>query len=87
MELDAGDAFGSRSIPEYLGDRFDSDIVRLLAAFIFHTLIILLSRAIAGGRSYVHGDAWAESAACSRRYSSYRYVLYSSRRSTCRYFN
>src|SRR6056300_891205 len=28
----AGDSFGSRSIPEYLGDRFQSDALRLLVA-------------------------------------------------------
>ena len=45
----AGDAFGSRSIPEYLGDRFDSDIVRLLAALFSILLLFYLAGQLLAG--------------------------------------
>ena len=39
----AGQHFGSRSIPEYLGDRFDSDALRLVAALFSMTLLFYLA--------------------------------------------
>ena len=39
----AGQHFGSRSIPEYLGDRFDSDALRLVAALFSLTLLFYLA--------------------------------------------
>ncbi|MEM6581872.1 MAG: sodium:pantothenate symporter [Pseudomonadota bacterium] len=45
----AGDNFGSRSIPEYLGDRFDSDLLRLLAAIFSILLLFYLAGQLLSG--------------------------------------
>lgn len=46
----AGDTFGTRSIPEYLGDRFQSDFLRLAAAlFSLLLLFYLAAQLLAGG--------------------------------------
>jgi SSS family transporter len=39
----AGETFGSRSMPEYLGDRFDSDALRLIAAAFSILLLFYLA--------------------------------------------
>ncbi|MGR9090942.1 MAG: sodium:solute symporter family transporter, partial [Gammaproteobacteria bacterium] len=45
----AGASFGSRSIPEYLGDRFDSDVLRLLAAVFSLMLLFYLAGQLLAG--------------------------------------
>ncbi len=46
----AGSAFGSRSMPEFLGDRFDSDALRLIAALFSMLLMVYLAgQLLAGG--------------------------------------
>jgi SSS family transporter len=45
----AGDTFGSRSMPEYLGDRFDSDALRLLAASFSMLLLFYLAGQLLAG--------------------------------------
>jgi SSS family transporter len=45
----AGDRFGSRSIPEYLGDRFDSDALRILAALFSLLLLFYLAGQLLSG--------------------------------------
>jgi len=45
----AGASFGSRSIPEYLGDRFDSDTLRLLAAVFSLMLLFYLAGQLLAG--------------------------------------
>jgi len=45
----AGDTFGSRSMPEYLGDRFDSDALRLIAATFSMLLLFYLAGQLLAG--------------------------------------
>lgn len=45
----AGDAFGSRSMPEYLGDRFDSNALRILAALFSLLLLFYLAGQLLAG--------------------------------------
>ncbi len=45
----AGESFGSRSMPEYLGDRFDSDALRILAALFSMLLLIYLAGQLLAG--------------------------------------
>ena len=45
----AGASFGSRSMPEYLGDRFDSDALRILAALFSMLLLIYLAGQLLAG--------------------------------------
>jgi len=45
----AGDSFGSRSIPEYLGDRYDSDALRILAALFSMLLLFYLAGQLLAG--------------------------------------
>lgn len=45
----AGAAFGSRSMPEYLGDRFDSDALRILAALFSILLLFYLAGQLLAG--------------------------------------
>lgn len=44
-----GDRFGSRSIPEYLGDRYDSELIRLLAAIFSLLLLTYLAGQLLAG--------------------------------------
>ena len=45
----AGDTFGSRSMPEYLGDRYDSDALRLIAAAFSMLLLFYLAGQLLAG--------------------------------------
>ncbi len=45
----AGAAFGTRSMPEYLGDRFDSEAMRILAALFSMLLLFYLAGQLLGG--------------------------------------
>lgn len=45
----AGESFGSRSMPEYLGDRFDSDALRILAALFSMLLLFYLAGQLLAG--------------------------------------
>ena len=45
----AGETFGSRSMPEYLGDRFDSDALRLMAASFSMLLLFYLAGQLLAG--------------------------------------
>jgi len=45
----AGASFGSRSIPEYLGDRFDSDALRIIAAVFSMLLLFYLAGQLLAG--------------------------------------
>ena len=45
----AGAAFGSRSMPEYLGDRFNSDILRIFAALFSMLLLFYLAGQLLAG--------------------------------------
>lgn len=45
----AGDAFGNRSIPEYLGDRFQSDTLRVLVALFSMLLLFYLAGQLLAG--------------------------------------
>jgi len=45
----AGASFGSRSMPEYLGDRFDSDALRILAALFSLMLLFYLAGQLLAG--------------------------------------
>jgi SSS family transporter len=45
----AGETFGSRSMPEYLGDRFDSDALRLMAAIFSMLLLFYLAGQLLAG--------------------------------------
>ena len=45
----AGDAFGNRSIPEYLGDRFQSDALRVLVALFSMLLLFYLAGQLLAG--------------------------------------
>lgn len=45
----AGASFGSRSMPEYLGDRFDSDALRILAAIFSMMLLFYLAGQLLAG--------------------------------------
>ena len=45
----AGESFGSRSIPEYLGDRYDSDALRILAALFSMLLLFYLAGQLLAG--------------------------------------
>ena len=45
----AGAAFGTRSMPEYLGDRFDSDAIRILAALFSLLLLFYLAGQLLAG--------------------------------------
>ncbi|MGR8919158.1 MAG: sodium:solute symporter family protein, partial [Gammaproteobacteria bacterium] len=45
----AGAAFGTRSMPEYLGDRFDSEAIRLLAALFSILLLFYLAGQLLSG--------------------------------------
>jgi SSS family transporter len=45
----AGASFGSRSIPEYLGDRFNSDALRLIAACFSMLLMVYLAGQLLAG--------------------------------------
>jgi SSS family transporter len=45
----AGDTFGCRSMPEYLGDRFDSDALRLIAASFSILLLFYLAGQLLAG--------------------------------------
>ena len=46
---DSGNQFGSRSIPEYLGDRFDSDRIRIIAAVMSLILFFYLAGQLVSG--------------------------------------
>jgi SSS family transporter len=46
---DAGNNFGSRSIPEYLGDRFNSDRIRIVAALMSLILFFYLAGQLVAG--------------------------------------
>ena len=45
----AGDSFGNRSIPEYLGDRFESDTLRVLVAIFSMLLLFYLAGQLLAG--------------------------------------
>ncbi|MGR8949278.1 MAG: sodium:solute symporter family protein [Gammaproteobacteria bacterium] len=45
----AGETFGSRSIPEYLGDRYDSDLLRIVAAVFSLLLLFYLAGQLLAG--------------------------------------
>jgi Na+/proline symporter len=45
----AGANFGSRSMPEYLGDRFDSDALRIIAALFSMLLLFYLAGQLLAG--------------------------------------
>lgn len=45
----AGAAFGTRSMPEYLGDRFDSEAMRILSALFSMLLLFYLAGQLLGG--------------------------------------
>ena len=45
----AGASFGSRSMPEYLGDRFDSDALRIIAALFSMLLLFYLAGQLLAG--------------------------------------
>ncbi|MEM7543678.1 MAG: sodium:pantothenate symporter [Pseudomonadota bacterium] len=45
----AGETFGSRSMPEYLGDRFDSDFLRLAVAIFSMLLLFYLAAQLLAG--------------------------------------
>lgn len=45
----AGASFGSRSMPEYLGDRFDSDALRIIAALFSMMLLFYLAGQLLAG--------------------------------------
>ncbi len=45
----AGASFGSRSMPEYLGDRFDSDALRIMAALFSMLLLFYLAGQLLAG--------------------------------------
>ena len=45
----AGESFGSRSIPEYLGDRYDSDALRIIAALFSMLLLFYLAGQLLAG--------------------------------------
>ncbi|HCU89070.1 MAG TPA: sodium:pantothenate symporter, partial [Gammaproteobacteria bacterium] len=45
----AGANFGSRSMPEYLGDRFDSDALRIIAALFSMMLLFYLAGQLLAG--------------------------------------
>jgi SSS family transporter len=45
----AGESFGSRSMPEYLGDRYDSDALRIIAAVFSMLLLFYLAGQLLAG--------------------------------------
>lgn len=45
----AGDSFGSRSMPEYLGDRYDSEALRIIAALFSMLLLFYLAGQLLAG--------------------------------------
>ena len=45
----AGEAFGTRSMPEYLGDRFDSDALRICVSLFSMLLLFYLGGQLLGG--------------------------------------
>ena len=45
----AGDAFGNRSIPEYLGDRYESEVLRILVSLLSILLLFYLAGQLLSG--------------------------------------